>query len=163
MAFEEGKRMYCSSCGVAVAQGLSYCNYCGATLNGVKGDTHLKSSEVKPESLVAAMVAVFVLGLVAITILMGVMKAVLNLDVGQILAFALLSFLIMLSLEVVFVRLLLRGRRGTEEAGDIVLLKGQATKELDAAQARVLPEPVPSVTEHTTRAFDPIYNERSSK
>jgi hypothetical protein len=132
-------------------------------LNGVKGDTHIKSSEVKPESLIAAMVAVFVLGLVAITILMGVMKAVLNLDVGQILAFALLSFLIMLSLEVVFVRLLLRRRRGTEEAGDTVLLKGQATKALDSAQARVLPEPVPSVTEHTTRAFDSIYNERTSK
>ncbi len=25
--------MYCSSCGVAVAQGLSYCNFCGAKLN----------------------------------------------------------------------------------------------------------------------------------
>ena len=44
-----------------------------------------------------------------------------------------------------------------------MLLKGQATRELDAAQARVLPEPVPSVTEHTTRAFEPIYNERTSK
>jgi len=155
--------MYCSSCGVAVAQGLSYCNYCGATLNGVKGDHVTKSLEVRPESLIAAMVAVFVFALVAITMLMGMMKAVLNLYVGQILAFTLLSFLIMLSLEGVFVRLLLRRRRGTEEAGDTVLLKGQATKELDAAQARGLPEPVPSVTEHTTRAFEPIYNERTSK
>ena len=155
--------MYCSTCGVAVAQGLSYCNYCGAMLNGVKGDHVSKSSEVKPESLIAAMVAVFVLGLVAITMLMGMMKVVLNLYMGQILAFTLLSFLIMLSLDGVFVRLLLRRRRGTEEANDTVLLKGQATKELDVAQARVLPEPVPSVTEHTTRAFEPIYNERTSK
>ena len=36
-------------------------------------------------------------------------------------------------------------------------------EELDAAQARGLPEPVPSVTEHTTRAFEPVYNERTSK
>ena len=155
--------MYCSSCGVAVAQGLSYCNYCGAKLKWCKGDSVIKSPEVKPETLVAAMVVVFVFGLVAITMLMGVMKAVLHLDVGQILAFTLLSFLIMLSLEGVFIRLLLRRKRGAEEAGDTVLLKGQATKELDAAQARVLPEPVPSVTEHTTRAFEPVYNERTSK
>jgi len=155
--------MYCSSCGVAVAQGLSYCNYCGAKLNGVKGETRIKSSEVKPETLVAAMVLVFVFGLGAITMLMGMMKAVLGLNVGQILAFTLLSFLIMLLIEGVCIRLLFRRKRGTEEAGDTVLLKGQATKELDAAQARVLPEPVPSVTEHTTRAFEPIYSEQKSK
>jgi type III secretory pathway component EscV len=109
------------------------------------------------------MVFAFVFGLGAITVLMGVMKAVLHLEVGLILAFALLSFLIMLSLEGVFIRLLLRRKRGAEEAGDTAHLQGQATRELDAAQARVLPEPMPSVTEHTTRAFDPIYPERTSK
>ena len=155
--------MYCSSCGVAVAQGLSYCNYCGEKLNGAKGEARIKSSEVKPETLVAAMVFVFVLGLGAITVLMGVMKAVLHLDLGLILFFTLLSFLIMLSLEGVIIRLLFRRQRGAEETGNVVRLKGQATRELDAAQARALPEPLPSVTEHTTRAFDPIYSERESK
>ena len=155
--------MYCSSCGVAVAQGLTYCNYCGAKVGRAKGDSVNESSAVKPEMLVAAMVFVFVFGLAAITVLMGVMKAVLNLNPGQILAFTLLSFLIMLLIEGVCIRLLWRRKRGTEEAGDTVLLKGQATKELDAAQARVLPEPVPSVTEHTTRAFEPVYKERTSK
>jgi hypothetical protein len=155
--------MYCSSCGVAVAQGLSYCNYCGAKLSGAKDDNLIKSPEVRPELLVSAMAGVFILGLIAITMLMGVMKAVLNLYVGQILAFTMLSFLIMLFLEGVFIRLLFRRRRGTGEADDTVQLKGQATKELDAAQMGVLPEHVPSVTEHTTRAFDPIYNERTSK
>ena len=155
--------MYCPSCGVAVEQALSYCNYCGAKLSGAQGETRIKSPEVKPELLVSAMVAVFILGLVAITMLMGMMKSVLNLNVGQILAFTILSFLIMLFLEGVFIRLLFRRKRGTEQAGDTVLLKGQATKELDAAQAGVLPEPVSSVTEHTTRAFAPIYSERKSK
>jgi hypothetical protein len=155
--------MYCASCGVAVAQSLSYCNYCGAKLGGATGETRSRPSEPKPELVVSAMVACFVLGLIAITMLMGVMKVMLNLDVGQILAITLLSFLIMLSLEGVFIRLLFRRRRGAEEAGEAVLLKGPATNELDAAQARALPEPVPSVTEHTTRAFEPIYNERTSK
>ena len=153
--------MYCSSCGVAVAPGLPYCNYCGEKLNAVKSDNTVKSSEVKPEFLVQTMAAVFVLGLMTITVLMGVMKAVLHFEGGLILAFALLSFLIMLLVEGVCIRLLFRRQRAPEGAGDTVRLKGQATKELDAAQARVLPEPVPSVTEHTTRAFEPIYSEQS--
>ena len=109
------------------------------------------------------MVFTFVFGLGAITVLLGVMKAVLRLEAGVVLAFALLGFLIMLSLEGVFIRLLLRRKRGAEEAGDMVVLKGQATRELDAAQGRVLPEPMASVTEHTTRAFDPLYPQRTSK
>jgi len=32
-----------------------------------------------------------------------------------------------------------------------------------AAHARVLPEIMPSVTEYTTRAFEPIYNMRTSR
>jgi membrane protein implicated in regulation of membrane protease activity len=109
------------------------------------------------------MVFVFVFGLVAITMLIGVMKSALGLGTGQILAFAMLSFLILLSLEGVFIRLLFRRKRDTEDAGDTVRLKGQATRELDAAQALGLPEPMSSVTEHTTRAFDPTYPEQRSK
>lgn len=155
--------MYCSSCGVAVTQGLSYCNYCGAKLNVAKGDGVVKSTEVKPELLVSAMVAVFVLGLGAIIVLMGVMKAVLGLNLGLILAFTVLSFLIMLFIEGVIIRLLPGRKRGAAEASETAPLQGQETKELDAAHARVLPEPLPSVTEHTTRAFEPIYSERKSK
>jgi hypothetical protein len=146
--------MYCSSCGVSVVQGLSYCNYCGAKLTG---EIATKSSELKPESLVWAMVAVLVFGFVAIIFLMMAMKMV-GLNGGQILAFTILSFLIMLVLEGVFIGQLLRRKRG-----DTVLTKDQATKELDMPQARGLPEHMPSVTEHTTRTFDPIYSERKSK
>jgi hypothetical protein len=155
--------MYCSSCGVAVTPGLSYCNYCGEKLGGARSNSITKSPDVKPETLIGAMVFAFVFGLGAITVLMGVLKAVLRLETGLILFFALLSFLVMLSLEGVFIRLLFRRRRGAEEASDVAPFRGQATRELDATQARVLPEPVPSVTEHTTRAFEPVYNDRTSK
>jgi hypothetical protein len=154
--------MYCPSCGVAVAQGLSYCNYCGAKLSAA-GDNGLESPEVRPELLVSAMAGVFILGLAAITILMGVMKTVLGLPVERVLVFSLLPFLIMLMLEGVFLRLLFRRKRRTEKVAETVHLKGQATKELDAAHAHALPEPIPSVTEHTTRAFDPAYKERRSE
>jgi hypothetical protein len=155
--------MYCSSCGVAVAQGLGYCNHCGAKLNGAQGESVSTTSEVKPEMLVGAMVTVFVLGLVAIAILTGVMKSVLNLDAGQIMGFAALSFLIMLLIEGVCIWLLLRRTRGAEETSKSLPSKNQTTNELNAAQARALPEPIPSVTDHTTRAFEPVYSERKSK
>ena len=155
--------MYCSSCGVAVAQGLSYCNHCGAKLNGAKGDSVIKSSEVKPEKLVEMLVAVFVCGLGAIAVLIGVMKAVAGFDLSIILAVTIFSFVLMLIVEGVLIWLLLNGKRRAKEAGDAERLKGQKTKELGEAQARGLAEPVPSVTEHTTRAFEPIYSERKSK
>src|SRR4029434_5272317 len=92
--------MYCSSCGVVVTHGLTYCNHCGAKLTAEKGDKVIKSSEVKPEALIWGMVAVLVFGFVAIVFLMMAMKMV-GLNVGQILAFTMLSFLIMLLLEFV--------------------------------------------------------------
>ena len=153
--------MYCSSCGASVAHGLSYCNYCGAKLRGEKGDS-IRSSEVKPASLLWGMVAVLVFGFVATTFLMMAMKMV-GLNVGQILAFTILSFLMMLLVEGAFIWQLLRRKRDAKEAGDTALSKEQATKEVETAQARVLPEAMPSVTEHTTRSFEPIYREQKSK
>src|SRR2546427_12308176 len=122
--------MYCSSCGVAVAQGLSYCNYCGAKLNGVKADKVAKSSEVKPEMLVAAMVFVFVFGLGAITFLMLVMKESLNIEGAQILGFALLSFLMMLLIEGVCIRLLFRRNRGAEAPAKLRYRRSDRRKSL---------------------------------
>lgn len=87
-------------------------------------------------------------------------KSPLNLPAFYIVV--LLSFLIMLLVEGVLIRQLLGRKRGAEEAGDTALSKGQATKELNAAQ-RGLPEATPSVTEYTTRALEPVYSERKSK
>lgn len=155
--------MYCSSCGVGVAQGLSYCNYCGAQLGGEKGEGVGNATGVKPELLVSAMVGLFILGLVAIGVLVGVMKAVAGFDLPILLAVTMLSFLMMLVVEGVLIGLLLKGKRGAREAGDAGRSKEQTTRELGEARARVLTEPVPSVTEHTTRAFEPGYSERKSK
>ena len=127
----------------------------------MSGDKAAKSSEVKTESLVWAMVAVLVFGFVAIVFLMMAMKVV-GLNIGQILAFTILSFLIMLLVEGVFTWQLLLRKRGAS-TGDTALSNAQTTKELDAAQARLLREPMPSVTEHTTRTFEPSFIERNKE
>src|ERR1041384_4718399 len=155
--------MYCSSCGAAVAQGLSYCNYCGAKLGGAKGEALARSAEVRPEVLVNAMLCTFIFGHGAIIGLMAVMKNLPDFDFGRIMAVTMLSFLFMLLLEVVFIWKLLRRKRSPQESRDAAHLPAQTTKELDAAQPRALPDPVPSVTEHTTRAFEPVFRERTSK
>jgi hypothetical protein len=151
--------MYCSSCGAAVPLNLSYCNRCGAKVGGAKGDHLNKLAELSPESLVWAVVSVFIIGLGAIVGLVAMMKDGGGID-PIILAVAMLSFMLMLLVEGVFIWLLLKRTRGVRVVGDSVPLEEQAIKELGAAQARVLAEPVPSVTEHTTRAFEPIHRER---
>src|SRR5262245_34677654 len=148
--------MYCSTCGVTVAPGLSYCNHCGAKLN--RSEVVKKSPEFRPEPLLGAITFVFVFGLAAITMLVGVMKAVLEVASGVIIGFALLSFLLMFVIEAVFIRMLVRRSRAANEEKQPSLEIPYATKELGAERVGKLPEPVPSVTEHTTRTIKPAYN-----
>src|ERR1051326_2345645 len=150
--------MYCSTCGSAVSPNLTYCNHCGAKLGGAKGEGITRSSEVKPEFLVASMTTVFVFGLGAIIGLMAGLKSVFNQanDLGLIIFFTMISFLIMLAIEGVFVWMLLGRKKGAKAADDTERLKQQTTKELDEAKARLLPEPAVSVTEHTTRTLEPV-------
>jgi len=99
------------------------------------------------------MTAVFVFGLGAIIFLMMAMRMVFGPEnMGLIIAFTLLSFLIMLAVEGVFVWMLLGRKKSIKEAA----------KELSEAKARSLPEPVLSVTEHTTRTLEPVDRDRQT-
>ena len=140
---------------MVVTPGLSYCNHCGAKLSSAKGDG---SSEVKPETLVGAIAAVFIFGLAAIIGLMAVLKHVFNQadNLGLIIFFALISFLIMVAVESVFIWMLLGRKKGAKEAHETERLKEPASKELFAATGSMLPEPALSVTEHTTRSLEPV-------
>jgi hypothetical protein len=156
--------MYCSSCGVAVAQGLSYCNQCGARLSAAKGDSVARVAKAQPESLVWAILAVFVVGLGSIMALMGILKVQFNANLGIVLLFSLIVFLLMLVVEGVFISLLFGSKGDSKDLkSEKERLKEQATKELDPAQHRVLTEPVASVTEHTTRAFEPVYRQKKAE
>jgi hypothetical protein len=148
--------MYCSSCGVAVPQHLTYCNHCGAKLNSEKTESLVKTTELRQESMImSGMIGLFVLGLVAISILLGVMKAVLHFDVGTLIGFAFLSFFTLIALEGILISRLFRRRSSREKSGDSSPLAMHTTKELEA-QSRVIVEPVGSVTDHTTRTLDPV-------
>ena len=149
--------MYCSSCGVAVAKGVSFCNYCGERLAST--ETGLEFREVRPGLIVSAMAGVFVLGLPAIVFLIFMLNAV-RLDPQQSMAFAWVSLLLLIALEVVFLMLLLRQRSRKDETGQSDQFKGSQTNELEINHPAALAEPLASVTEHTTRAFDSVPRER---
>lgn len=154
--------MYCSSCGVAVTQSLSYCQHCGAKLNGAPGDGVIEPSETPTESLIWAIVTVFIVGFGCIIGLMAIMKEVLNVNVGLILIVALLGFLLMLAVESVFIWLLWNRNRGAQAGDNTAREQERATKALQAAPARVLHEGGMNVTEDTTRKFEPVYRARKA-
>ena len=149
--------MYCSSCGMPVTPGLSYCNHCGAKLSGARGDSITKSSEIKPETLVGAIATVFIFGLAAIIFLMMAMKMVFGPEnLHLVISFTVLSFLIMLAVEGVFIWKLLALKKGAKEKGDTDRFHKQTARELGDAKAPMLPEGAMSVTEHTTRTLEPV-------
>jgi hypothetical protein len=152
--------MYCPTCRTQVAAALSYCTRCGANLSPVKGH-----GETRPagelNSLIWAIVAttIIVLG-------MGLGALVLMKD-GSIpeglgTAFVILCFLTLPVIEGLLVwQLLLVNRRGKQASG-VAQRNEQQTEELGAPPPRSLSEPVepvPSVTEQTTRALEPLYRE----
>src|SRR6185295_14981036 len=49
---ERRTTMYCPSCGVRLAQALSYCNHCGANLSILTGDGKAESAETTTDTLV---------------------------------------------------------------------------------------------------------------
>jgi hypothetical protein len=157
--------MYCSSCGSAVTPGLSYCNRCGSELTAKKAAP--KNSTQLSESLVWAIVGVSVGGLALIIGLMAVMKNELHFDNQLIVLLSLLSFLLLLAAETVFIWLLLNSTRRAKlrepDSSDSTQLRGSATKELGEPQERLLTEPPVTVTEHTTRTLEPVYRERHKK
>jgi len=111
-------------------------------------------------------VAVSVGGLALLIGLMAVMKNELHFANGLILLFSLLTFILLLGAESVFIWLLLnsqrRARSGENDADEITQLKETTTRELREPAERLLAEPAVSVTEHTTRTLEPVYRERKN-
>lgn len=140
-------------------QGLSYCNRCGLALNA-KDD---KLTGASLESIIWAIVAVSVGGLVMLIGLMSVMKEVLKLGTGLILLFTALSFLIIAGAESVFIWVLFSSRRRAKEKEEKPQLKKLDTSEIILDQPRAFPEPVPSVIERTTRNMEPVKNDRETE
>lgn len=152
--------MYCSSCGSAVPTNLTYCNKCGARLSGSKTESLARPSDIPLESLVWAICGIFIMGTGVMIGLLAVLKEVVGFNLGLIAAVMLLGFGMMLAIESVLVYLLMSGRKAARRAEESYELREAKPRELNEPQPGMLQEPPASVTEHTTRTFEPIYTER---
>jgi hypothetical protein len=128
-----------------------------------KRDSVTHPAELSPESLVWAIASLFIIGLGALIGLMAVLKEVLHAPNGLIYAVLLVVFLLMVAIEGVFIRLLLNRPRSAKEREDNERLTQEASKELGPVPVGASIEPIPSVTDHTTRTLEPVHRERKSE
>lgn len=155
--------MYCQTCGTQMASVLSYCPRCGAGQSLTKvSDTGGISPPVSPDSLIWAIVATTI---VLVGIILGGLIALKNNGVedGMAWTFVVVSFIALIGVDAMFFRMLLglrsAGRRGIVASW----LTESAPRQFGEAQRGALGDPVPSVTEHTTRTFEPALSERRTE
>jgi hypothetical protein len=159
--------MYCSSCGADVTPGLSYCNRCGANLK----PTEVAVSSSRPWTLtLIAWFGLLMMG-TPFPAMVIVLEAVVRLKeagfpINHIVALAFFSLAFVFGAVVMIGRMLAPVFKAYLELGlSARPMKPEAIKaspEIAAhARARLeAHEPISSVTEGTTRAFEPIYRER---
>jgi len=150
--------MYCSNCGTPVASELSFCNRCGTVLN--KDRTGIRESGLAG-SLITGVVLVAILGL---GIMCGgsiALKKGGEFSGDLVALFMIFSFALIGFVELFLVRQLSR----VLASGNKQELMAQPPQplfqpavvpasEVRAAHMRTLPEPLPSVTENTTRTLE---------
>ena len=141
--------MFCSNCGTPRAQGLSYCNRCGADLRDRKQSSNTGA-------ISAVLTAITILGIVGLGIMLGgalVLRKEAGLSQDIIGVFMLFTFLIVILTEFMLVRNLSKLTSSTQESTKYSL-PPPPVNDLRLPPARNLGEPVPSVTENTTHTLD---------
>jgi uncharacterized membrane protein len=158
--------MYCSTCGTQSIQGLNFCNRCGATLNA-QAPVVPSFSISKPSLILGGLVAFITL--VGFGALIGgvgeLARKGFEHEQGMILLF--FGMFIILVVDVLLLRQLSRIINASLQTGQSAPAAKPAREiaepALDTQRKLNAPtfEPVTSVTENTTRTFEPIYRETS--
>src|SRR5215470_7259653 len=151
--------MYCSTCGSAIPANLSYCKICGAKLTVTTAAIPDVPANAFPESLVFGMVGTLVFGTGVVMGLMAVMSKV-GFELGIIIGFSLLILLLMFVIEALLIYLMLSAKRDARKRQQLI---EQTISEIEEGRAPLLSEPISSVTEHTTRSFQPIHIDQKTK
>jgi predicted nucleic acid-binding Zn ribbon protein len=149
--------MYCSACGTPLAPGLSFCNRCGMSLKE-------RSVQKQTPAIAAFLTAITLIGTIGLGIMLGGALTLTNeahLREELVGFFMLFTFLIVIVTEILLVRQLSR-LTGTKEVQAIEAPQSPAIPaEFRPPQPRALAEPLPSVTENTTRTLEYSRNEPS--
>ena len=144
--------MYCHACGIALTQQTKYCNRCGAQLVAQDQTNKLKRSEKRFDEYLDGLFWITVFGIGIILAGMVLMKKV-GLSDFLILAYLVVSSAAFLVNFVINLRSALSIGKASQE---LDAKTERQTNELDPAAQRAVLGPVASVTEHTTRSFEPV-------
>ena len=140
--------MYCANCGIQLTQGLSYCNRCGFDLR--------ERTDVNTSSVNSFLTAITLLGVIGLGIMIGgplVLRKEAGLSQELIGVFMLFTFLIVSVTEFMLVRNLSR-LSAPKESQHRPLVQPPIHQDLRLPPATNVGEPVPSVTENTTRTLE---------
>jgi len=134
--------MYCANCGTQLVQGLSYCNRCGFDVR-----TRTQSST---GSIAAFLTAITLLGVIGLGLMFGGALSFKKAGFAEdfIGVFIVCMFVLVGFLEFMLVKNLSK-LSGAQESK-----KRSVDQDLRLPQASNLGEPVPSVTENTTRTLE---------
>ena len=158
--------MFSPSCGIEDTLGLPYCNRCGANL----GWASLPVNEIAPISVTKP---ILIIGVVMLFLTLGGFAGVLSSAIelttrsgGKDLSIAVVFFgmITILTIDILLFRLLSKLINAALSSPRVPPKKQtvQAQEQLRFGRpttARL--EPAPSVTEHTTRFFEPVYRSPS--
>lgn len=146
--------MYCANCGMQLVAGLSYCNRCGTNL---RERTDSKTGGV----ITAFLTAITTLGVAGLAILFGgalVLKRKAQLDPELIGIFMTFTFLLVGLIEFMLIRNL--SKLLDPKESKVRSFQPPVTNDLRLPQHSTLGEPVPSVTENTTRTLEYLTREQ---
>ena len=158
--------MYCQSCGAELPQSLIYCNRCGANLAPLanKVEAVVPSTKVVGAvwaiSMATAMISLGGFGMILAFAITLVERGVNISDVWGLIFFFLLVILI---IAVLLIRQLSKLLGIYHWPGNAAEPKGLKPGGQPAAQIDAPREPLASVTEHTTRTFEPLFRERDTQ
>lgn len=155
--------MYCPSCGTELTQELIYCNRCGANLKPLSDP-----SSVPPTKLVGAAwaisLAIALVTLGGFGMIHGLVMALITRGMslsGGGMGLIFISSLIILAIDWLLVRQLSRVLDMPRLSGDVT--SAEKPGEKSVPQIGAPREPVSSVTDHTTRTFEPVRRERETQ
>ncbi|HEU4765750.1 MAG TPA: zinc ribbon domain-containing protein [Pyrinomonadaceae bacterium] len=143
--------MYCSNCGTPRTQGLSYCNRCGA-------DLRERREAASTGAISAMLTAITLIGIAGLGIMLGgamVLRKGAGLPPDLIGVFMLFTFLITVVTEILLVRNLSK-LTSANQTRHYLPPAPPLNHDTRLPPASTVGEPVPSVTENTTRTLDYI-------
>ena len=149
--------MYCAACGTPLAPGLSFCNRCGMSLK----ERH-ESKQVG--TIPAFLTAITLVGVIGLGIMLGgtlTLSKEAHLEDALVGFFMFFTFIIVLVTEILLVRQLSRLTGTTQSKPIDAPQQAPMPAEFRAPHSHVLAEPLPSVTENTTRTLEYSRNEPS--